>query len=108
MASSQLIISRAGAVTLAEICAVGRAALLLPIDLAGSHQEANAKCLARAGGARVLASGDLTVDTLASVLDELLGDRERLVEMGLANRKMARPEAANRIADLIEEAAGVG
>lgn len=108
MASSDLIVSRAGAVTLAEICAAGRAALLLPIDLAGSHQEANATRLARAGGARVVDSNDLSVETLASALGDLLGDRERLVLMGQANRNLARPEAVDRIADLIEQAAGDG
>ena len=54
MASSHLVLSRAGAVTLAEICAAGRASVLFPLARAGGHQAANARALERAGAAAVV------------------------------------------------------
>lgn len=106
MSKAHLVISRAGAITLAEICAVGRAALLLPLSLAGSHQEANARRLVSTGGARMISSKELTVEDLARVLGELLEDRETLTQMGNASRLLYRREAAATIADLLFEVGG--
>jgi len=106
MANADLVISRAGAITLAEICAVGRAALLLPFDLAGSHQVSNAKRLVDLGGAVMMLSKDLSAESLRGTLEELFGDRQRLVRMGEINHRLARPEASSRVADLLEQAGG--
>src|SRR6185369_16356573 len=62
MAACQLLVSRAGAITLAEICAAGRASLLLPLAIAQGHQMGNAQLLAAAGAAEVVPSADLTAD----------------------------------------------
>ncbi len=102
MARAHLVVSRAGAVTLAEICAAGRAALLVPLELAGRHQWKNAQRLRAAGGAEILPE-EATPDTCAEILTQLLADRRRLQTMGRAMRRMARPEAAREIVDLMAE-----
>lgn len=106
MAACSLLVSRAGAVTVAEICAAGRAALLAPLAIAEGHQQDNARLLAAAGGAEVLALPDLEPAPLAARLGALLGDGPRLAAMGRAARALARPDAAAAIAGLLEELAG--
>ena len=103
MRRAELVISRAGAVTLAEICAAGRAALLVPLVLAAGHQISNAERLAATGGAVVLPSENLTFEQLAGRLEGLLADRGRLRQMGAALETLARPGAAREIADLLIE-----
>jgi UDP-N-acetylglucosamine--N-acetylmuramyl-(pentapeptide) pyrophosphoryl-undecaprenol N-acetylglucosamine transferase len=105
MAASQLLVSRAGAITIAEICAAGRGALLVPLTLAEGHQGENAALLARAGGAEVLAAADLEPAALTARLRRLLGDGARLAAMGSAARALARPEAAAAIASRLEDLA---
>jgi len=99
MAASGLLVSRAGAITVAEICAAGRAVLLAPLAIAAGHQQDNARLLAAAGGAEVLGVADLEPGPLAARLAGLLGDGARLAAMGRAARSLARPDAAAAIAD---------
>ena len=106
MSRAHLVISRAGAITLAEICAMGRAALLLPLSLAGSHQKGNARRLVDAGSAEMLELDEVTPARLAETLAELTEDRERLQRMGEAALSLARPQASVEIADLVEKAVG--
>jgi UDP-N-acetylglucosamine--N-acetylmuramyl-(pentapeptide) pyrophosphoryl-undecaprenol N-acetylglucosamine transferase len=101
MAEATLVLSRAGAITLAEICAAGRGALLVPLGLAGGHQGANARALAAAGAARLLDESGATPEALAASLGELLADAATLVAMGAAARRLARPGAAAAIADRV-------
>ncbi len=103
MAGAHLVVSRAGAVTLAEICAAGRAALLVPLAWAAGHQVENAERLAASGGARLLGPGEQTVEACRQALAELLADRAALAAMGGRLRRLARPAAAREIADLVEE-----
>jgi UDP-N-acetylglucosamine--N-acetylmuramyl-(pentapeptide) pyrophosphoryl-undecaprenol N-acetylglucosamine transferase len=103
MSASHLVLSRAGAITVAEICAAGRPALLAPLAIAKGHQVGNALLLAGAGGAEVLAAADLAPEPLAARLAALLADRERLARMGQAARELARPDAAAAIAALLGE-----
>ncbi len=105
LSGADLVISRAGAITLAEICAAGRPALLIPYGHAGGHQADNAARLAAAGGGVVLAAQQANPDGCAAALAELLADVDGLRSMGRAARRLARPRAAAAIADLIEEAA---
>lgn len=102
MAAADLVVSRAGAITLAEICAAGRASLLVPLALAGGHQGDNAAELEAAGAARVVAAD---AAALAARLVELAADPALLVEMGRRARALARPRAAEDIADLVLEVA---
>lgn len=106
MAGSHLLVSRAGAITLAEICAAGRASLLVPLAIAQGHQVDNARVLADAGAAEMVTSGELTPERLADRLLELLDDLPRLARMGQAARSLAHPRAVAEIADHLERLGG--
>jgi UDP-N-acetylglucosamine--N-acetylmuramyl-(pentapeptide) pyrophosphoryl-undecaprenol N-acetylglucosamine transferase len=107
MARSHLLVSRAGAITLAEICAAGRASLLVPLSIAQGHQVDNARALADAGAAEMILSGALTPERMADRLLALLQDLPRLAGMGRAARSLAHPRAAADIADHLEELGGI-
>jgi UDP-N-acetylglucosamine--N-acetylmuramyl-(pentapeptide) pyrophosphoryl-undecaprenol N-acetylglucosamine transferase len=105
MASSHLLVSRAGAITLAEICAAGRPSVLLPLSISLAHQVDNARLLADAGAAELLTSEDVAAGRLTGVLLDLLasGDPlQRLARMGEAARALAKPGAVAGIADRLE------
>lgn len=103
-ACADLVVSRAGASTVGELAAAGKAAVLVPFPGAtDQHQLGNARALERAGAARVLEQNLLTPQRLVRVIDDLLASPERLAGMEAAARSLARPDAAGRIADLIEE-----
>jgi UDP-N-acetylglucosamine--N-acetylmuramyl-(pentapeptide) pyrophosphoryl-undecaprenol N-acetylglucosamine transferase len=108
MAASHLLVSRAGAITVAEICAASRAALFLPLTIAQAHQVDNARLLADAGAAEMLTGEAATPDALAERLGALLvhpAGAERLARMGRAARALARPGAVAAIADRLAELA---
>ena len=101
LAAADLLVSRAGASTVAEIAARGVAAVLIPWAQASTGEQAiNAGPLEEAGGAIVIPDGELTAQRLYEVLRALLGDRERLPKMAAASRSIGRPEAARRVAEL--------
>jgi len=105
-ARADLVVSRAGATAVAELAAAGKAALLIPFPGAtDQHQLENARAMERAGAARVLRQAELTPERLVTELWGLLGDPRRLVEMERAAKGLARPDAAERIADLIQSLA---
>jgi len=108
MASASLVLSRAGAITLAEICAAGRPSLLVPLALAGGHQRDNARRLQAAGAALTLDEATVTAEALGDRIAELAADGARLAEMGRRARALARPGAAAAIADRVEAALGGG
>ncbi len=113
LSASHLIVSRAGAVTVAEICAAGRPALFLPLTIAKGHQVENARLLERAGAAEVLVeAGESPAgafsERLADRLTALLSDCETLARYGAAARGLARPGAVAAIADEIEKVARTG
>ncbi len=101
MGRSHLVVSRAGAITLAEICAAGRPSLLVPLALAGGHQMSNAERLTEAGAATVLPPEAEATD-LAEMLSHLLASGARLREMAGAARALGHPGAAAAIADRVE------
>lgn len=94
-----LVVSRAGATTCAELTAAGRAALLVPLPLAGGHQLQNAEALTRVGAAQMISQRDLSGQRLARAVIDLLEDPGRRNEMAEAARSLARPEAAREIVD---------
>jgi UDP-N-acetylglucosamine--N-acetylmuramyl-(pentapeptide) pyrophosphoryl-undecaprenol N-acetylglucosamine transferase len=108
---ADLAICRAGALTLAELCAVGLPAVLVPFPSAvDDHQTRNADVLVAAGAARLVVEGERFAERLRAVLGELLaGDpeacRARLESMAHAARGLAKPEAAARIAAICLEVA---
>lgn len=101
-----LFVCRAGAVTIAELAATGMPAVLVPLPGApDDHQTRNAMSFAKAGGGVVVADAELDRARLAAELDALLADAARLGAMGESARRLARPDAAARVADLVEEVA---
>jgi len=102
-AQADLVLCRSGATTAAELAAAGKASVLVPFARAADdHQRENARALEAAGAARMIEEKDLTPERLATVLTEVLGDAARLTAMEEAARKLARPDAAARVADLLE------
>jgi UDP-N-acetylglucosamine--N-acetylmuramyl-(pentapeptide) pyrophosphoryl-undecaprenol N-acetylglucosamine transferase len=98
-ASAALVVSRAGATTVAELTACGRPAVLIPYPHAAhGHQERNARALEAAGAAQVILERDLSGERLGEVVAELLGDRPRLARMAEASRALGRPDAGEEIA----------
>ena len=94
------MISRAGASSVAELAAAGRAAILVPLPNAtDDHQTANAKQLADIGGGVYHAQHELNAAKLAAEITCLFGDAEQLARMGRNARKLAMPDAARKIAD---------
>jgi UDP-N-acetylglucosamine--N-acetylmuramyl-(pentapeptide) pyrophosphoryl-undecaprenol N-acetylglucosamine transferase len=103
-ACADLVVSRAGATTVAELTACGLPAVLIPYPYAtGRHQEANARAVQRAGGATVVLDDQLTPEVLGGRVVALLGDEERLAAMAQRAASFGRPDAAERLADLVEE-----
>jgi UDP-N-acetylglucosamine--N-acetylmuramyl-(pentapeptide) pyrophosphoryl-undecaprenol N-acetylglucosamine transferase len=99
-ASAALVIGRAGATSLAEICAVGRPSLLIPFPhAADDHQWHNARALEARGAAVALREESLTVETLAAEVSTLLADPERRRAMAEAARGLGHPDAAASIVD---------
>ncbi|MEY3362127.1 MAG: hypothetical protein RL531_1846, partial [Actinomycetota bacterium] len=106
-AEVSLAVCRAGAVTVAELAAAGVPAVLVPWSgAAGDHQTRNAQALVDVGGAVLLADRDCRTEALDALVTPLLADPARLARMGEAARTLARPDAADRLADLVEEVAG--
>jgi UDP-N-acetylglucosamine--N-acetylmuramyl-(pentapeptide) pyrophosphoryl-undecaprenol N-acetylglucosamine transferase len=106
MKAADVVICRAGATTLAELAASGTPAILVPLPTAtDDHQRRNAEVVARAGAAVALEERELTGDTLAAAITTLVGDAERRRRMAIAARQLARPDAAQRIADRVEQLA---
>lgn len=101
-AASDLALTRAGALTLAELCAWGIPPILVPLPTAAAdHQTANAAALASRGAAVVVPQAELTPDRLDGVVHELLADPARLAALGRAAAAQARPLAAEHIAERI-------
>ena len=100
LGQADVVVCRAGATTLAEMTAAGKAAVLIPLPTAtDDHQRKNAEALAAAGAAEVLLQQDLTGPVLASRVMALAGDRARRERMAAAARALARPDAARVIVD---------
>ncbi len=95
---ADLLVSRAGATTLAEIAVLGKPAILIPYpSAADNHQEKNANHYAAGGGAVVLRQHELTAGKLAENIRELICDEDKLLAMGTAMKKLAFPDAAEKI-----------
>jgi UDP-N-acetylglucosamine--N-acetylmuramyl-(pentapeptide) pyrophosphoryl-undecaprenol N-acetylglucosamine transferase len=97
---ASLVICRAGATTLAELTACGRAAILIPLPhAAGDHQTVNAMTLKKAGAAKLLPQTELTSERLAAMVKELLENRKALETMAAQSRSLGAPGAAGRVLD---------
>jgi UDP-N-acetylglucosamine--N-acetylmuramyl-(pentapeptide) pyrophosphoryl-undecaprenol N-acetylglucosamine transferase len=102
-AAADLVLARSGATTCAELTAAGKAAVLVPFaKAADDHQRVNAAALAAAGAARMVEERELAAGTLARTLAELVEAPEQIAAMEQAARRLGRPDAASRVADLLE------
>jgi UDP-N-acetylglucosamine--N-acetylmuramyl-(pentapeptide) pyrophosphoryl-undecaprenol N-acetylglucosamine transferase len=107
LAAAHLCVMRSGASTVAELAAAGRPAILVPYPHAtDDHQTANAEALAAVGAAELMPQAKMTPDSLAAALSRLLPDGPRLRGMAEAARLAGRPDAAERLADMVEDLAG--
>jgi UDP-N-acetylglucosamine--N-acetylmuramyl-(pentapeptide) pyrophosphoryl-undecaprenol N-acetylglucosamine transferase len=99
LAHADLVISRAGAGAIAEICAIGRPSILLPLaSAAGDHQTKNARAIERAGAAICVPAAEATSESLSVLLNRLRDDPERLREMAAQAQAWGRPNAADVVA----------
>lgn len=99
---ADLVVCRAGALTLAELCAVGVGSVLVPFPQAvDDHQTRNAEYLVERGAAVLLKQGDDLAARLQPVLAELSADAGKRLSMARAARALARPDAAQRVADAV-------
>jgi UDP-N-acetylglucosamine--N-acetylmuramyl-(pentapeptide) pyrophosphoryl-undecaprenol N-acetylglucosamine transferase len=107
MAASHLVVSRSGASTIAELQVIGRAAVLVPLPGSLDQDQANnARVLAEAGAATLVLQKDFTPERLAAELRAALADLPALAGRGARARALAIPDAARRLADLVEGVAG--
>jgi UDP-N-acetylglucosamine--N-acetylmuramyl-(pentapeptide) pyrophosphoryl-undecaprenol N-acetylglucosamine transferase len=103
-ANADVVICRAGALTVAELAAAGVASILIPFPFAvDDHQTHNARFLSTHGAAILLPQGELTAEKLAQLLREL--NREKLLMMAQQARSVAKPDAAQRVAQVCAELA---
>src|SRR5678815_306142 len=106
-AAAALVIGRSGAGTVNECCQLGLPALYIPLPgTSGDEQTANARLVEAAGGAVLLPQISLSPERLLQAITRLLADRAELARMGERARALAVPDAADRIARLVLEAAG--
>ncbi len=103
---ADIVVCRAGALTLAEVCAAGVSSVLVPLPTAvDDHQTKNGLYLVERGAAVLLKQDDTLADRLATTLRELAGDPTKRLAMAEAARSLAIPDAADRVADIVLEVA---
>ena len=105
LAAADLVVARAGAATTAEFPALGLPSILIPYPHAGQHQELNADYMVEMGAAVKIDDADLRKDILLQTVVGLLEDQQKLVSLGNGARRLAQPNAAHRIAELLKETA---
>ncbi|UCB52815.1 MAG: undecaprenyldiphospho-muramoylpentapeptide beta-N-acetylglucosaminyltransferase [Candidatus Zixiibacteriota bacterium] len=103
-AASDLVVSRAGALTLAEITACGKPSILIPFPFAtADHQRHNAEALQRKGAAKMILEKNLTAERLAGEIGSLLSEESKLKLMAKRSAEMGKPEAAAMLVDEMEK-----
>jgi UDP-N-acetylglucosamine--N-acetylmuramyl-(pentapeptide) pyrophosphoryl-undecaprenol N-acetylglucosamine transferase len=109
LGAAHLVIGRAGAGSVCEFAVAGKPSILVPLAIAlDDDQGQNAKLLADAGAAEIAREHQLTVDSLSKALETLLTNPQRLARMAAAARSVAIPDAAERLADVVEQTARAG
>jgi UDP-N-acetylglucosamine--N-acetylmuramyl-(pentapeptide) pyrophosphoryl-undecaprenol N-acetylglucosamine transferase len=105
LARADFVVCRAGAMTLAELAAAGKPALLVPLPTAADdHQRKNAEALAQQGAARCIVQSELTPERLVEEISRLIEHPEQLASMAAAMRRLAHADAAQKIVDLAYQA----
>jgi UDP-N-acetylglucosamine--N-acetylmuramyl-(pentapeptide) pyrophosphoryl-undecaprenol N-acetylglucosamine transferase len=104
MAESHLVIARSGAGTVAELMAIGRPAILVPLPGAlDDNQTPNADILDRAGGGWKIRQSDLTADSLGQMIIQIFADPLALARRATAAHALATPNAASKLADVVDD-----
>ena len=107
LGDAHLVIARAGASTISELTAAGRPAILVPLPSAtDDHQSVNAREMAKAGGARLIAQDEFTPQALASQIEAIASDPQALANAAGRALSVGRPHATRDLADLVERIAG--
>lgn len=102
MAAADLILCRAGASTISELCYMGKPVIMVPSpNVTNNHQEKNARVLEQAGGAKVLLEGEFDAQSLLAQIKALISDDGKLAEMSEAMRACSAPDATERICGII-------
>ena len=105
--SADLVLCRAGALTIAELCAAGLGAVLVPFPHAvDDHQTANGKFMVDNGAAILIQQKDLSVDKLVTVLKDFSENREKCKRMANAAYALRTGDATNRVREICEEVCG--
>lgn len=103
-AAADLVIARAGAITISEITMCGKPAILVPFpNAAGHHQYYNALFLVKNGAALIIEDKDLTGEYLLKTIEGIIGDKEKLSRMAAASRKLSKPDALEKILTVIKK-----
>jgi UDP-N-acetylglucosamine--N-acetylmuramyl-(pentapeptide) pyrophosphoryl-undecaprenol N-acetylglucosamine transferase len=101
---ADLVLCRCGALTIAELCVMGRPAILVPLPHAiDDHQTANARALSDCGGGILLRQSDMSADAVCTLLEAVIAEPQRLSRMAAAASAAAIPDAAARVSDYCEE-----
>jgi UDP-N-acetylglucosamine--N-acetylmuramyl-(pentapeptide) pyrophosphoryl-undecaprenol N-acetylglucosamine transferase len=101
------VIGRSGVGTVSELAVIGRPAILIPYPFAtDDHQTANAGVLAEAGAAWLIQQRDLRAERLSSLLAEIFARPEELAKRAAAAASLGKPDAAQRLADLVDQISG--
>ncbi|MBO28430.1 MAG: UDP-N-acetylglucosamine--N-acetylmuramyl-(pentapeptide) pyrophosphoryl-undecaprenol N-acetylglucosamine transferase [Rhodobacteraceae bacterium] len=109
MSEAQLVISRAGASSVADLSVIGRPAILIPYAAAtADHQSANARGLVEAGAAIEIPEAGITPETVKEHIETILTDPDRAMQMSRAALSVGMPDAAERLAGMVEEIAQKG
>lgn len=109
LSEAQLVISRSGAGSVADISVVGRPSILIPFAAAAEdHQTANARGLAEAGAAVLIPESELAPEALAEQIHEVLSRPDAALKMAIAALKQGRPDATERLVDMVETLAETG
>src|SRR5262249_31478944 len=99
LAEADLVVGRAGASAIAELCAVGRPSILIPFPFAADdHQRKNAESLAAAGASVCIVQRELTIERLAAEIVRLANDPDQRASMATVARERGAPDAAARVA----------
>ncbi len=106
---ADIVVCRAGALTVAELAVMGQPAVLVPLPSAiDDHQNANARVLTDSGAAILLPQDNLSGESLAALLNDIAREPQRLVTMAVAARRVAQPNSAQRVCDIAQEVMGRG
>ncbi|ABP66539.1 UDP-N-acetylglucosamine--N-acetylmuramyl-(pentapeptide) pyrophosphoryl-undecaprenol N-acetylglucosamine transferase [Caldicellulosiruptor saccharolyticus DSM 8903] len=104
LAAADIVISRAGAIAISEITALGKPSIIVPSPyVANNHQEYNAKALEKVGACFVVLESELESDKLKSFLEKLIYDKALYERMSESSKKMGKPEATQNIGKIFEE-----